>query len=209
MKFDTLVVFGSGGHAKVVLEAVLACTPNREIVILDDSADAKDRQLLSMRVAGGRELLSGSLKAAPIALAVGHNVRRAELMEWLASRGHKLETIIHPAAVIGATVRICAGAFVAAGAILVADAYIGSGVIINTGATVDHDCEIGDAAHIAPGVSLCGSVRVGARTLIGVGSSVRPGITIGDDITVGAGSVVVRDLTGEGTFAGNPARRLK
>lgn len=209
MTADTLVVFGSGGHAKAVVEAVLARTPRRRIVILDDSVEARDRRLLAIQVTGGRELLSGSLKGAPVAPAVGQNGSRSKLMDWLTSHDHKLETVIHPAAVVGATVRIRAGAFVAAGAILIADARIGAGAIVNTGATIDHDCEIGDAAHIAPGAHLCGSVHVGARTLIGVGSSVRQGITIGNDITVGAGSVVVCNLAGGGTFAGNPARPIQ
>lgn len=209
MKPDTLVVFGSGGHSKVVIEAVRAREPDRPIVILDDVPEAKGRRILGLGVSGGRDFLSRELKGARVALAIGQNSIRAQLLEFVLSNGIHAETVIHPAASIGATVTIGAGAFVAAGAILVADARIGAGSIINTGATVDHDCEIGKAAHIAPGVNLCGNVRVGDRSLIGVGSSVRPGIVIGDDITIGAGSVVVSDLTEAGIFAGNPARRLR
>lgn len=206
---DPLVVFGSGGHAKVIVEAVLARTPDRAILLIDDSPNATGHELLGIAVSGDRHRLSASLKKSPVALAIGQNGARAELMEWLLANGHELETVVHPTAVVGATVKIGIGAFIAAGAILTADASIGPGAIVNTGATVDHDCEIGDAAHIAPGVNLCGNVRVGARTLVGVGSSVRPGITIGEDIRIGAGSVVINDLAGSGTFAGNPARRLR
>lgn len=205
---DTLVVFGSGGHAKVVVEAVRARTPDRTIVILDDSPAAEGRQLLGIAVAGGRALLSDRFESAPVALAIGDNAARSALMRSLLAGGRVLETIIHPAATVGATVSIGAGAFVAAGAIVIADARIGAGAIINTAASVDHDCDIREAAHIAPGVRLCGNVTVGARTVVGVGSAVRPGITIGPDLVIGAGSVVVCDLDEPGTFAGNPARML-
>jgi len=205
VKPDTLAVFGSGGHAKVIVEAVLTRTPDRTIVLLDDSPDARGREVLGISVSGGREKLDG-LPLARVALGVGDNRSRADLMDWLASRNHELETVIHPATTIGKTVSIAPGAFIAAGAILIADARIEAGAIINTGATIDHDCVIGAAAHIAPGVSLCGNVTVGTRTLVGVGSCARPGVTIGKDIVIGAGSVVVGDLVEPGTYVGNPAR---
>jgi acetyltransferase-like isoleucine patch superfamily enzyme len=33
-------------------------------------------------------------------------------------------------------------------------------------------------------------------------------VRIADDVVIGAGSVVTRDITTSGTYAGNPARRL-
>jgi sugar O-acyltransferase (sialic acid O-acetyltransferase NeuD family) len=209
VKPDLLVVFGSSGHAKVVVEAVRARTPDRNIAIIDDSPDAGSRQVLGIAVSGGRKLLSGEFKGAPVALAVGDNRARSLIMEWLASNGHAIETVVHPSAIVGDSVVVGAGAFIAAGAVLIADSLIGPGVIINTAASIDHDCEIQAAAHVAPGVHLCGNVRVGQRTLIGVGSSARPGVSIGSDVIIGAGSVIVSDITSPGTYVGNPARQLQ
>jgi sugar O-acyltransferase (sialic acid O-acetyltransferase NeuD family) len=209
VKTDTLVVFGSGGHSKVIVEAIRARTPDRAVTIIDDGPAANSRSVLGISVSGGRDLLSRDYVGASVALAVGDNRARSELMEWLSSNGYGLETVIHPHAVIGATVDVGAGAFVAAGALVIADARIGRGAIINTAASVDHDCDIGEAAHIAPGVHLCGNVNVGPRTLVGVGSCARPGITIAADVTIGAGSVIVAHITASGTFAGNPARPLR
>lgn len=209
MKADTLVVYGSGGHSKVVIEAVRARAPDRNIVIIDDGPDAASRQVLGLSPSGGRDLLSREFRDAPVALAVGDNDGRARVMEWLSTNGSRLETVIHPGSIVGATVQVEPGAFIAAGAVVIADARIGRGAIINTSASIDHDCDIGEAAHIAPGVHLCGNVTVGERSLVGVGSSVRPGVTIGAEVTIGAGSVVVGDITDAGIFAGNPARRLR
>jgi sugar O-acyltransferase (sialic acid O-acetyltransferase NeuD family) len=205
---DPLIVFGSGGHAKVVVEAALAGASAREIVLLDDSEEARGRSIFGIRVSGGRDRLAG-LRGVPVAPAVGDNKARASLVEWLRQGGHILETIIHPSATVGGSVAIAPGAFVSAGAVVIADARVGSGAIINTAASVDHDCDIGEASHIAPGVHLCGNVRIGARTLVGVGACVRPGISICDDVILGAGSVVVRNIEAAGTFAGNPARKIK
>jgi len=205
---DCLIVFGCGGHAKVVLEAVMAISPDREIVLLDDAEEKKGHTIFGITVSGGREQLD-RLRDIPIALAIGNNQARSRLLRGLAEQGRALESVIHPAASIGRSVKIGEGAFVGAGAVAIADARIGAGAIINTGATVDHDCQIGEAAHVAPGAHLCGNVRIGERTLIGVGTAIRPGISVAADVIIGAGAVVVRDINCGGTYAGNPARALK
>lgn len=191
----------------MVVETVLAKTPDREIVVLDDESDTA-RSIFGIHVSGGRSRLD-SLRGTPVALGIGDNQARARLMTHLREQGHTIETVIHPTAIIAGSVEIDVGTFVSAGAIVIAEARVGAGAIINTGATVDHDCIIGEGAHVAPGAHLCGNVRIGARTLIGVGASIRPGIKVCDDVVLGAGSVVVRDISTPGTFAGNPAERLK
>lgn len=205
---DKLIVFGSGGHAKVVVEAVFARTPGREIILFDDRGAIDGRTIFGIGVSGGREQLQ-TVRNAPVALGVGDNQARFEIMSWLIDHGHSLQAVLHPAAIVAASVEIGPGAFVGAGAVAIADARINAGAIINTSASVDHDCIVGEAAHIAPGARLCGNVEVGARTLVGVGSAVRPGTTICADAVVGAGAVVIADIVKAGTYVGNPARRLR
>jgi sugar O-acyltransferase (sialic acid O-acetyltransferase NeuD family) len=204
---DRLVIFGAGGHAKVVAEAALARTPGREIIILDDAIEGRT-MISGFPVSGGRDQLA-ALSDVPVVPAIGDNRARAQLIEWLLKRGHRLETIIHPSATVADSVKIDAGSFVSAGAIVIAEARICRGAIVNTGASVDHDCIVGEAAHIAPGVHLCGNVRIGPRTLVGVGTCIAPGISIWEDVIIGAGSTVIRDINESGTFIGNPARRLR
>lgn len=204
-----LILIGSGGHAKVVLEAVLARNPDRRVTILDDDPEAANRYILGLKVSGSREWLSSNAAGVPTALAIGDNKARLALLDWLAAEGREVETIIHPSAIVGSTVEIGDGAFLAAGSIATAEAKIGRATILNTGCSVDHDCVIGEGAHIGPGVHLCGNVEVGARSLVGVGSAVRPGIRIGSDVVVGAGSTVVADIPNGATYAGCPARMLR
>ena len=203
-----LVVFGCGGHAKVVIEAVLAGDPKRVVHVVDDDPEAVGRSVLGIPVSGGRDWLASNAIGAGVALGIGGNRARLDVLDWLISQAREIETVIHPAAIVGASVETGVGTFFAAGSITIAEARIGRGAIINTGASVDHDCIIGDGAHIGPGVRLCGNVRIGARSLIGVGSAVRPGISIGADVIVGAGSAVVGDLADGGTYCGCPARPL-
>lgn len=205
---DKLVVFGSGGHAKVVVEAALERRPNRTIIVLDDADPADRPAIFGIRIFGGRDQLE-SLRGTPVIPAIGDNRARAQLLAWLREAGHTLETVVHPCAVVARSVTIDGGSFVSAGAVIVAEARVGAGAIINTGASVDHDCVIGSAAHVAPGAHLCGNVRIGDRTLIGAGTSIGPNVFVSGDVVLGAGSVVVRNIMEAGTFAGNPVRLLR
>jgi sugar O-acyltransferase (sialic acid O-acetyltransferase NeuD family) len=203
-----LILFGAGGHAKVVAEAWLAAHPDGEIAFLDDSADAAARTPLGHQVKGGRDWLEANWPEVPVAPAIGNNKARDLLIDTLRASGRQLATIVHPSAVVSPSARLGEGCFFSAGSIVNAEAELADGVILNTGASVDHDGRIGRCAHIAPGARLCGTVRVGARSLIGVGAAVIPGTEIGEDVVIGAGSVVIGPVPDGETWAGCPARPI-
>ncbi|HEX8654759.1 MAG TPA: acetyltransferase [Allosphingosinicella sp.] len=204
-----LILFGSGGHAKVVLEAIRAAHPECEVAILDDDPEAAGRNLLGEAVHDGRAWLKDNWPDAGVVPAIGTNSARSALIDWLDGAGRALASVVHPSAIVSPSISVGAGAFLAPGAIVNAETILGKGAIVNTGASIDHDCRIGVAAHIAPGAHLCGGVRVGARSLIGAGATVIPGVAIGADVVVGAGSVVIADVPDGARVAGCPARPLK
>jgi len=53
------------------------------------------------------------------------------------------------------------------------------------------------------------SVHLGRHVIVGSGSVILPGITLEDGVAIGALSLVVKDCTAFGIYAGNPARRIK
>lgn len=48
---------------------------------------------------------------------------------------------------------------------------------------------------------------IGDQVSIGTNATIMP-VTICDDVVIGAGSVVTKDITEPGTYAGNPARKM-
>lgn len=199
-----LLIFGAGGHGRVLVDAALLAHQWPHIVVSDRKLPENQSELLS-----GIHVLAVDTALAldpSVHIAIGNNYfRQKEAGEW----GHeRLVSVVHPAAVISIFSQIAVGCFIAAGAVVGPSARVGMCVIINHGAVVDHDVEVGAFSHIAPNASLGGHVKLGKRVLIGSGAVVLPSTVIGDDVTVGAGSVVNVNLLEPGTYAGIPARKM-
>lgn len=207
---EKIVIFGAGGHAKVVID-IIEQQGNYEIAgLLDDDLKHQGKRFFGYPVLGTRAelpaLISAQLRHAIV--TIGNNASRADVAAHLDQQGWRFASAVHLRASIGRGVKIGPGCVVMAGCVVNADAYLGAHVIVNTGATVDHDCRIEDAVHIAPGCHLCGSVSVGQGSLLGAGSTVTPGVRIGRNVIVGAGSTVIRDIADAARVSGVPARPL-
>ena len=68
---------------------------------------------------------------------------------------------------------------------------------------------VGNHNHISIGVKICGRSTIGNMCLIGAGAVILDKLSICDNVIIGAGSVVIRDINDAGTYAGNPAKRIK
>jgi sugar O-acyltransferase (sialic acid O-acetyltransferase NeuD family) len=216
---ELLLIWGGGGHGKVVADLVRAS--GRVVAGFADNDPAKMGRVVEP--GGGTVVLSeedlcralriGAILpggATAIALGVGDNAARLKHARNVSggANGALLPALVHPMAAVSPSVVPGNGTVVFAGAVVNADARIGVAVIVNSGAIVEHDCLVGDGTHVAPGATLAGGVRVGQTCLIGARAVVLPGITVGDGAIVGAGAVVHRDVPANARVAGVPARRL-
>ncbi|MBE9465654.1 acetyltransferase [Dyadobacter subterraneus] len=193
-----MIIYGSGGHAKVIISCIVA---NRDKVdlIFDDIPGRKE--IYGMTVSGFYN--SDILPDQKLIIAIGDNSVRRKISNQVK---HPFGITIHPSCIIDKTVKLGEGTVVLHNAVIQADAIIGRHVIINTSVSVDHDCVISDFVHLAPGVILSGNVYVGENTLVGVGSIIAPGLTIGKNCFIAAGSVVTKDIPDGTMVRGNPAK---
>lgn len=202
-----VVVFGAGGHAKVVIDAI-EMEGCYEIAFLADADIALvGKTLLGYPVRSEEEGFAAQVQGVPDAfVAIGLNAMRQRIASAATARGFVLARIVHPAAIVARSASLDVGTLVMPGSVINSDAHIGTNVIINTGAIIEHDCRVGDHAHIAPRATLCGGVRIGVGTLVGAGAVILPGVKVGAGATVGAGALVLSDVPEGAKVFGVPAR---
>jgi sugar O-acyltransferase (sialic acid O-acetyltransferase NeuD family) len=192
-----IVIYGAGGHGKVVADVVEKQGTYELVGFVDDAPKDKVLGIPVLGTCADLESLRGRGVEHAIS-AVGDAGVREMTDDRLLAAGFTLCTAIHPSAQIARAATIGEGSVVMPGAVVGPDAVLGRSCIINTCASVDHDCLLGSYVHVAPGAHLCGGVHVGSHSLVGAGASALPGTHVGEKVTVAAGVVV----------AGSPARVL-
>ncbi|ORC46102.1 transferase [Burkholderia sp. A27] len=208
-----IVLVGSSGHAKVVIDIVEKAGRYR-IAGLIDGFRTPGEETLGYPVLGGPSDLPAlnarfDLKGALV--AIGDNSVRARVAAEVAALCPQLPfvTAIHPAASVGNNVAIGAGTVVMAGAAVNPCCQVGRFCIVNTNASLDHDCVMEDYASLAPGVTTGGNCRIGSHAAVSIGAVLRHGITIGEHSVVGAGSLVLGPVDAFSIAYGTPARKIR
>jgi sugar O-acyltransferase (sialic acid O-acetyltransferase NeuD family) len=200
-----LVVYGGGGHGRVVLDAAQAAGA-RVLGFLDDRLTAGSA-VDGLPVLGNAGWLAEHAGLA-VALGVGDNAIRERIASEIVRAGSRLATVIHPRAVVAASAKVEAGAVVLAFAVVNPGARVGRGAIVNSGAVVEHDVELGEFSHVSPNATLGGAAQLGRAAHVGLAGCVLPGRSVGAGSTVGAGAVVTRDIGTGVVVVGVPARSV-
>jgi len=211
---DGCLVFGAGGHGKVVIEALQVSGITSSIAVLDADPTLTGQEVMGVRILGGDGYLPMARNAGFSHFVVGFagtndGERRGDAFGRGQAAGLVPLTIIHPGSVISSHAKVGGGTVIFAGAVINPEAAIGENVIINTSAVVEHNCRIGNHVHIAPRACLLGNVTVGDMAFVGGGAVINPGVNVGAGAIVGAGAVVTRDVAPGVKVAGVPAAELK
>ncbi len=126
----------------------------------------------------------------------------------LLERGAEFLTFIHPRSLLGPNVTLGRGCVLCPDVILTADVTVGDFVVLNCRCCAGHDSRIGSWSTLSAFCDVTGYAEVGERVFMGSHACVIPGKRIGDGALLGAGSVAIRNLPGEKTSFGVPAKPI-
>jgi len=192
----SIYIYGASGHGLVVADIAKACGYT-DIFFID--GDNKYPTFVDIK----------RVSDIPLAFGIGNNTIRAKLFERVQNNGFEIVSLIHPRAIISASVTIGKGTVVMPNVVVNAKATIGDGVILNSSCVVEHECVIYDFVHISPNVALAGNTKVGEYTHIGIGSNTIQGIIVGNNTVIGAGSIVVKNINNFKKAYGNPCIEIE
>ena len=207
---NDLIIIGSGGHARSVIDTVTLNDKFNICGVLDINFEASSNEkILGFSVLGGLELLkSFSPKTTVIFLAVGDNETRKKIS--LLTEYNRFETtnIVHPQAYVSENALLGAGNFIGAFANIGAGAEIGNHCLMNTFSNLEHDVKVGDFCQFSPGSIVCGRSVISDNVFVGAGGIILDKISVSNGVIVGAGAVVTKNITDlNSTFVGVPARK--
>ncbi len=204
---EDIIVWGAGGHAKVMAEIIAQSDVWNVLGFIDDVDHERHHDcFFGHPVFSSLDAALAATQARHAFVAVGNNEARMRLIEMLMAKGLSVVTVLAPDCRISPTSKIGVGCAIMSGAVVNANAVIGAGVIVNTKAVVEHDCVLGKGVSVGPGAILCGTVTVNDHTFIGAGSVVRERIMIGQRCVIGCGASVVSDIEDDSLACGVPAK---
>ena len=208
IKNKKILVFGAGGHARVICD-VFESNGFSVTALFDDKIHLKGKKSGVWKINGNLVDMIQEIKTnsgLEFFIAVGDNFLRKSISQRIVEETKKKPlNCISSFSVVSSHTSMKSGIFIAPGVVINYGVKIGDGVIVNTAATVDHDCDLGDYSAVQPGVHLGGGVKIGKKALIGIGASVKQYLKVGDEAVVGGGAMVIKDVDPEKTVVGVPA----
>ena len=167
----SFVIYGAGGHAKVVHELITELG-HQVNCFFDDNGQSSSFGNLDIPV---YKYDSNIFPEAQLIIAVGNSVVRKKIAGLV---GHRFATLIHPQASVSKTANIGSGSIVLAHATVQADVKIGDHVIVNANTCIDHEVQVESFVHISP---MC---YIGSACVIQEGVTIQPATAILRNTTV-------------------------
>ena len=137
-----ILIYGSGGHGRVIADAVERRSARSRVFFFDDASQPYDAKFKRNR---------------KLVIGIGNNEVRKKVSETIS---HAFGTVIHPSAQIASNVEIGEGTVVLANAVIQTGAVIGKHCIINANVVIDHDVIIEDFVSIYPGAYIAGNATI-------------------------------------------------
>ncbi|MCG8502956.1 MAG: acetyltransferase [Firmicutes bacterium] len=205
-----IVVFGAGGHAKVVIDMIEKQGDFKVIGLIDPYKTQSEKQF-GYSILANHEDFSILNKVFGGIVAIGDNwIRhRVTLRINNVDPDFNFITVIHPFASIARGVKIGKGTVIMAGAVINSDTLIGEHCIVNTNASIDHDSMVGHYVSMAPNTSTGGRVKIDDYAAIGLGANIIHNRAIGKHTVIGAGSTVIRDIPPYVVACGTPCKIIR
>jgi len=208
-----IIVIGSSGHAKAVIDCIEK-ENKYEIIGLLDRFKEVGSSSFGYKIIGKEEDLQNLIKMHKIEggiIAIGDNFIRYTVYHKISQDipSFNFIKVIHPSAQIARNVLVGKGTVIMANTTISSEAAVGDFCIINNNSSLDHDSKMLDYSSLAPGSTVGGNVKIGMFTAVSLGAKVIHGITIGEHSIIGAGATVTKDIPKYVVAYGSPAKVIR
>lgn len=166
-----LIIYGFGGHGKVVLDLARSLG-YKEVGVFDAMYAGHPPHSYITFLGAYDEHLHPEV---PMVLAIGDNTVRMRLSEQVK---HGLATLVHQSASVSPSVSVGQGTVILQNAVIQVGSAVGAHCIVNVGAVVDHDSDVSDFCHLRPYSYVAGGSRLSNLTTVGPGVHIPRGTSL-------------------------------
>jgi sugar O-acyltransferase (sialic acid O-acetyltransferase NeuD family) len=205
-----IVIIGAGGLAREIVSwhnTSKEKLKTKIVGFLDDNLHALDNYSTDLKILGEVDLDKIENNQS-IIFAISDVETKKNLIVKSIEYNVQITNYIHESCFIGERTKFGKGLVMLPYAIVSCDITIGDLVFINSGSQIGHDVVIGDFVSIMANVDIGGGAIIGNNVFIGSNAVILPGVNIADNSRIGAGSVVIKTIKSEGTYFGNPAKKI-
>lgn len=207
---DETIILGAGGLAREIVSWHKSAENASEFKIigfLDDNLDALNNYTTGLKILNKLDL--GFVKKnQSVICAISDIDIKKNILKQAQELQINVKNYIHPSCFIGDRTNVGKGLVLLPYAIISCDTKIGHLVFINNGSQIGHDVSIGDFTSIMANVDIGGGAIIGSNVFVGSNATILPGVKIPDNVRIGAGAVVLGNVKHEGTYFGNPAKKI-
>ena len=208
-----ILIFGTGGHAKVIVD-IIEKQGEYRIAGFIDEYDDKKTVTLGYKVLGNEFSLKDIVSNYEIyggVIGIGDNSIRLDIRDKIIKYipNFKFINCIHPQSILGKEAILGQGNVIMAGVIINPSSIISNHCILNTNSSIDHDCLMSDFSSIAPNVTLGGNVKIGDYSAIGISTNIFQNVNIGNNCIIGGGSLVRKDTKDNSVYYGSPCKFIR
>lgn len=205
-----IIILGAGGLAREIA-SWYNTSPGKKGSIIgfmdDDLVALRSYNDISLKVLSEIDLKKIKREQF-IICGISNGDVKARLYDEIIQNDVSALTYIHGSCLVGERTSYGMGFVALPNAIISCDINIGNLVFINIGTQIGHDVKIGDFSSIMANVDIGGGALIGKNVFIGSNAVILPGVKIPDNTRIGAGSVVLKSIKNEGTYFGNPAKKI-
>lgn len=205
---EEIVIIGSGGLGRKIIEEVRMSEKYKILGFIDDNKKKLNAEINGFKVIGNIEYIMNYPKEINVLVCIGEPSIKKNIIEKL----EKIENIKLPNFIsIGVTinedlVKLGKGNIICMNTIVSVNVEIGDYNLINFNNIVSHDTKIGNNIIISPSCTLCGNVIINDDVFIGAGAIIRENSSIEKNTIVGIGSVVTKSIGENKIVYGSPCK---
>ena len=208
-----IIIFGSSGHARVILGEILKYKNKYNFLGFVDSSKKNGQTIFNINKKNYKVISIKKIKNEKLygVIGVGDNYLRYKVYKKAIKelRNIKWETIISKNSIISPNVKISGGSVILGNSFIGTGSIIKKHCIINSSNSIDHDNFFESFTSTGPGVITGGNVKLDNYSHLGIGCVVKNNISIKKNVICGGKSYINVNCNKNSIYVGTPCKFKK